>query len=48
LSLPDRIVKFPLFFSMAGITMESVSYSGLTNRAAMSEIGREADIELAH
>jgi len=43
-SLPDRILKFPLLFSMAGMAMKSVSYSGRINRAAMSEIGREAAI----
>ncbi len=39
LSLSERILKFPLFFSLAGMAMKSVSYSGRIDRAAMAEIG---------
>jgi hypothetical protein len=43
LSLPYRVVKFPLFFFMAGMAMKNVSYLGQKNRAAMSEVGRISD-----
>jgi len=44
-ALRDHIVKFPLSFSLAGMTMKAVRYWETANRDASSDIGREADIK---
>ena len=37
---PDHIVKFPLSFSLAGMTVKTVRYWEAANRDASSDIGR--------
>ena len=41
--LPDRIVKFPLCFFLAGMAMKNVRCWKLIDRDALADIGRKAD-----